>query len=57
MHAVPFKESEIKIIFQNEPNDADLDDTGYVTAEEEISDAFYDVNQDISSDPDSNNFA
>ena len=54
MYAVHLKEPEMKNIFQNEPNDADLDDDGYVTADEEISDVFYDAKQDIDSDSDSN---
>ena len=55
MRAVHLKEPEMKNAFQNEPNDADLRDNGHVTADEEISDIFYDVDQDIGSDSDSNN--
>ena len=54
MLAVLFKESEIKIISQKVQNNADFDDNRYVTAEDEMSDIFYDVDEDISSDSDSN---
>ena len=43
----------MKNVFENWPNDADFDDNGYVTAEEQTSDLFYDVDQDRS-DSDSN---
>ena len=39
----------MKDVFQNEPNDADLDDDDYVTADEEISDIFYDGGSDSDS--------